>query len=67
MSAYGSGQLHEDLQELQEELETCKAIAEEQRLEEEILTETKSLLVLQARRHAAELPRTLAHAHDDHL
>ena len=57
LSAYNSDQLRADLQELQEELEIGKDIAEERRLEEGILTETKSLLVLQARRHAAELPR----------
>jgi hypothetical protein len=55
--AYGPAQLREDLQELQEEIQITKAIAEEQRLEKEILTETKSLLVLQSQRHAAELPR----------
>lgn len=56
-SAYGSTGIIEDLHELQEELEVTKAIAEEQRLEREILVETTSLLMLQSQRHAAELPR----------
>ena len=56
-SAYGSTRLTEDLHELQEELEVAKSIAEEERLEREILVETKSLLILQSQRHAAELPR----------
>eukprot|EP01043_Picozoa_sp_COSAG02_P070498 COSAG02_NODE_12507_length_1535_cov_1.603064_1_plen_91_part_00 len=67
-SAYGSTRLIEDLHELQEELEVAKIIAEEKRLETEILVETKSLLVLQSQRHAAEFPiacsATHAHAAD---
>ena len=55
-STYGATRLIEDLHELQEELEITKAIAEEERLEMEVLLETKSLLVLQSQRHAAELP-----------
>lgn len=55
-STYEATRLIEDLHELQEELEITKAIAEEERLEMEVLLETKSLLVLQSQRHAAELP-----------
>lgn len=55
-SAYEPTRLIEDLHELHEELEVAKAIAQEEQSEREVLVETKSLLVLQSQRHAAELP-----------
>ena len=60
-SAYEPKGLIEDLHELQEEIEVAKAIAEEEQSEREVLVETKSLLVLQSQRHAAELPREQWH------
>lgn len=66
--AYEPKRLIEDLHELQEEIEVAKAIAEEEQSEREVLVETKSLLVLQSQRHAAELPREhgMVHAANVH-
>ena len=52
--------LEEELEELKEEQHINVAIKAEEQMEADILEETRLLLVLQAKRHAAELPRMLS-------